>query len=990
MCEDFENLAVLHENCLPARSWFIPLADSAERKSAGKFGKNSSRFYLLSGEGWEFRYVTSPLLIDKQPNPEWKRISIPSCWQTTGCENPFYVNNDFTCPANPPRVPVANPVGIYRRTFEYKTAKNCTGAILTFLGVCSAFHVYINGNKVGYSQGSHNMSEFDVARYLVQGKNELLVYVYKWSDGSYLESQDMFRYNGIFRDVYLTQTPEGSIYDFRWQIKQASDGAYGCKVSIVMRGKQEPVHVRLFYGNDLVVQGVTDGGVFECNVGRPVLWNAEKPELYDLVLTVGEGKGERECVHSRVGFKTIDATGPEFRVNGSPIKIKGINLHESHYKNGWTVSDEDCERDIRLAKSLNVNAVRFAHYPPTPIMLQLCDEYGLYVIDEADLETYGSLNMSNIDYFGQNKEWLPSFLDRMERLWQRDKNHVCVIMWSMGNEAGRGENFDRCYEYLKSMGDNIPVHYETCFRYEGERGYDILSLQYSDFKTIEERMRADDHRPFFLCEYAHCMGAGPGSLKEYWEYVYKYDKFIGGCVWEWCDHAYLQNRDETDPAKYEYTYGGDHGEYAHDKNFCCDGMVYPDRSLSPAAYEIKNAYRPVRCSLVSCDKKGCTLSFFNTNTFTDSGAYKIVLRRKYNGITVKEESLSLAVAPLQKESLRVEFAFDGRERVIEAETYAGEESLGFDSILLEEILPPVSIGTLPKKQNDEAGVTLGEWSFDHYLRTIVQPKIFTETPYNKGYGAFCKNVTGFFPAIWRAPIDNDRPIVQQWYEKLYHEMWLSFYERKEGQGQEGYFFEQSGYLTPPKYEPMFAVSTKYTFGTEGVRIKASLTPLRDGLPPLPRFGMRAQLNEGMRFVRWYGLGRGENYPDFAEGARYGIFESDSEGLHEPYIRPQENGTRCGVRWLEVFDSAGEGLRIEAIGKPFAFSLRPYGTEDLEKAQHRGELKRRPFNELSIDGFVRGLGSAACGMLPQERYVIPQKKGETLTFEFSVKTIRRER
>ena len=948
---------------------------------------------MLSGE-WDFCFLTSFERIGRE-KLRWSKTSVPSCWQTQGYEPPFYVNDDFTCPAIPPRVPNATPVGIYRRVFEYLPPADCTNAILTFLGVCSAFHVFINGKEVGYGSGSHSTNEFNIGPYVRAGENEIEVYVYKWSAGSFLESQDMFRYNGIFRDVYITYLPGCSVYDFHWKTVMAENGAYDCFVDLQFWGGGAECSVALQHSGRKICESRAENGRCTFRVENPVLWNAESPALYDLIIRLWKGGKETECVYERVGFKTVGYAGPQFLVNGVPVKLKGVNMHESHCKNGYTVTDEECERDIRLAKSLNVNTIRFSHYPPNPVMLRLCDEYGVYVVDEADLETYGSANMEDIDYFGKASQWLPAFLDRMEHLWERDKNHACVVMWSMGNEAGRGENFDRCYEYLKSKDENIPVHYETCFRYEGENGYDIVTLQYSDFSTIEKWMKAEDKRPFFLCEYGHCMGAGPGSLKEYWEYVYRYDQFIGGCIWEWCDHAYLQNREETDIRKFEYTYGGDHGEYIHDRNFCCDGMVYPDRSLSPAALEVKNVYRPVRAALAGSDAGGCTLEFFNTNSFTDASAYRIVLRKKRNGSAVEEEEISLSLPPFGKLRRRIPFEDDDFERVVETEVYRGAESCGFDSFVLEERLPQYGGPGTPvvRKMRGGASVRAGGavWKFDEYLCTFTQVRfggkgLFSEKPQNKGYGAFCRNVAGMFPSIWRAPIDNDRPYIEDYQLKLYDEMWLSFYERHFYTENGCSVFEQTGYLTPPKYSAMYAVSTKYAADGCGLKVTAVLTPLQDGLPPLPRFGMRMQLAAGMKHVRWYGLGFSENYPDFREGCRYGIYSADAEELHEPYIRPQENGTRGGVRWLEVTDESGVGLRFTALCAPFSFSLRPYSLEDLEKAEHRGELPRRSFNELSVEGFTRGLGSASCGLRPLEQYLIPQKKGEPIRFEFAVSPV----
>lgn len=994
MINDYENLELLHKNCLAARSWFIPVSSRAELARAGKFAKNSTRRQTLSGE-WAFCLVNSPKLIDRAKEEDFKNTPVPSCWQAQGYGKPFYVNNDFTCPALPPHVPTANPVGIYRRTFDCAPPKGCERTVLTFLGVCSAFHVYINGKEVGYSQGSHQTSEFDVSGYLVDGENSIEVRVYKWSDGSYLESQDMFRYNGIFRDVYLTYLPKVSLFDFRFYTEE-KEGGFDCSVKVKYLGEKTQKTVckaELSESGKVVASGEEKDGEIVFFVQEPKRWNAEKPVLYDLFLQLFEGEEETECIFERVGFKTVDYVGPQFKVNGVPVKFKGVNMHESNPLKGYTLTDEECERDIRLAKSLNINTVRFSHYPPNPVMLRLCDEYGLYVIDEADLESYGSLFMEDIDYFGKAKEWLPAFIDRMEHLFERDKNHVSVVMWSMGNEAGRGENFDRCYEYLKSLDTQIPVQYETCFRYEGEKGYDLISLQYSDFPTIERWMNSDDNRPFYLCEYGHSMGLGPGSLKEYWEYVYRYDQFIGGCIWEWCDHAAYKNVEETDPKKFRYTYGGDHGEYVHDKNFCCDGIVYPDRRLSTSALEVKNAYRPIRAELKETSAKGCEIEFFNTNAFTDADEYRIVLRKKVEGVTLSEEEVPLTLAPYGRKRMYVPFEEVDGERGIETEVFRGGESVGFDSYLLERKIGGFAQEKAPKTEETAEGVyvTAGgvRWFFDSYLRTVTKAEIeggknvFSEEPKNGGYGVFCEDVPGMYATIWRAPTDNDRPYVEDWQKRLYDKMWISFEEEKTYEEDGKLIFEQSGPLNPPKYGENFRLSTKYIFSEEGLCVEASLTQLAEELPPIPRFSFRMQLSDGFDRAKWYGLGPTENYPDYQVGVRYGVYEQDAKSLEEPYIRPQENGSRGEIKRLEVFDGEGEGLCFTAVDAPFAFSLRKYALEDLEKAEHRWELPERAFSELSIDGFTRGVGSASCGMRPLEQYTIPLRKGETIRFGFAV-------
>ncbi len=985
---DFADATILSEGALKPRSVIIPYPN----EESARGGRNQLK-QSLSGI-WKFRYYVSPLFLpDEKGIPgDADDIPVPSCWQVFGYEKPFYVNNDFIFPANPPEVPIATPVGYYARKF---TCADFSGkrVILTFLG-SSAFHVYINGKRIGYAQGTHNMHEFDITDALKVGENVIAVTVYKWSDGSYLESQDMYRYSGIFREVYITYVPEQYIFDFNIKTQKTANG-YELTVKVDYSGSGA-LSVRLDNAQGkAVAQGVLNENCGEFLIENADEWTCETPVLYDLYIILTENGVQTECIRDSIGFKTITYDSV-FRINGKPIKIRGVNYHESNCSNGYVQTMEEFEKDVKLMKRLNINTVRFSHYPSHPYMLELCEREGLYVIDEADLETYGALNMADKDYFGRSKEFTAAFLDRMEHLYERDKNSVAVIMWSLGNESGIGENFDICYDFLTAKNSGIPIQYETCFRFDYDdyyadgkrRGYDIISVMYPSMELLDRMIADSDPRPFYMCEYAHCMGLGPGAMAEYRKKIESCERFIGGCVWEWCDHANIENKEERDVEKYRYLYGGDNGEYVHDGNFCCDGMVLPDRRLSSSAEEVAQIFRPVRFEF-----ENGKLYALNTLSFADTKKFTFVLQINKNGISVRRQNFLLDVAPsAKKEAKGLDFSYecDG-EWSVTIETLSNGERIGRDWFILRKEMPEIDTGK--PAACESCGQTVhvcGKYytaEYDRNYNTIVSLKIgeeevLTDRPENNGYGEYMKNLKGFLPIVWHAPTDNDRPWKEEWFRRLYHRFWISYFDTEENDN----CFSAEGPMGAAKYSSPFKVGVSYAFMSESIKIGVALTAVEDGTLPIPSFGIRTQISKRFGNVCWYGLGERENYPDFNEGCVLGEYSCRAERLEGLYIKPQENGKRCGVRRLRLTDNDGRGFEIVADGKPFAFSLRDVTTENLTVAKHSFDIKRSPFYELIIDGFVRGVGSASCGIPPLEDCELQLKKGETIRFGFFLRPV----
>lgn len=1000
---DFQNTTILTKNALKTRSYFIPAADEKEFFANGNMRECqiASRYMSLSGE-WLFAYYNNLSKVPKNAvsdiNGKWEKIQVPSCWQSLGYEKPFYVNNDFTCPAVPPLVPNDNPVGVYKKIFTLSNAFKSKRIIITFLGVCSSFHVYLNGKEIGYAQGSHNMHEFELTPYLTNGENDLTVLVYKWCDGSYLESQDMFRYNGIFRDVYLTAVEDKSIFDFSFKTTHTSDSNFTCNLTADIVGDAE-ILLKLYNKNrETVYQGKTKDGKVTFNVYDVDLWTAETPDCYTLILELFDGDSVIECVGHTVGFKYIDYSDSVFKLNGKPIKLRGVNHHDTDAENGYAVSLDCLKKDVDLMKQFNVNTVRTSHYPPDPRLLQLCAEKGLYVINEADLESYGSLNMyEQIDYFGNSDDFTAAFIDRVDHLFQRDKNAVSVIMLSLGNEAGTGKNFDVSYEYLKKLTE-LPIQYETCFRgYEfgcGKKvGYDVVSIMYPDFTALENWMQEKDNRPVYMCEFAHAMGVGPGSLKEYMEYIYKNDKLFGGCIWEWQDHAVKHN------GGVEYTYGGDHGEYIHDGNFCCDGLIYPDKTPSRSAYEMKNAYRPVIAELVSYEKNRATVSLFNTLNFISLSGYEICLSLNLNGRGIYKDKIVSSLEPFSKEMVIItlpEIKEKG-EAVLSLEYVKDGKSFGFDDLILSdtyEITKPTGKISLPIESEDEIvfstdGKVL---VFDKNKCTFVSMRkngveYLNQNPLNRGYNEYADATRGFFANIWYAPIDNMLYYKKNWYDNLYNLMFISFYSCENHVYDDRAEIVVKGLFSPPKYSKKFEIEHKYVVYPDlSVEINSKLICCQENLPFLPRFGVQFEMPEEFNEVIWYGNGFGESYPDFNLGVKKGIYKANVNSLTENYVKPQGAASRSKVKWFEIADGNGNRLRIDCKNIDLAFSCQHFITESSEKSRHREDVVHMPTTEVSVDGFMSGIGSNSCGILPLEQYIVQPKKDEILEFSFIIKML----
>lgn len=1003
---NYKDFNVIEENKLNERSYFIPFSSREALEKTDYLSERylSDRVDVLSGE-WDFAYFAKASELNDNFDTEkvnFDKVSVPSTWQRTGYDQIAYINTRYAFKKDPPRIPSDIPVGVYRRYFTVDNAE--MNRIITFLGVAGCLSLYVNGQYIGYSEGSHNSAEFDISDYVHNGENELIAVVFKWCNGTYLECQDMFRENGIFRDVYITSHEESYIYDIFLRPKFVGDGNYSLIASV---DGTFATNVRITL--ELIGDGVErkdelqpNGTVIARNIS-PKEWSAETPNVYQAIVTLEKEDGTTlECIRQIIGFKHIEIDGEVFLFNGRKIKMKGVNHHDTHPINGYVMSMDDLKKDVELMKEYNVNTVRTAHYPPDPVFLTMCDVYGLYVIDEADIETHGFYAIPHSTYnpnrLSNDMKWADHYLDRVKRMFGRDKNHPSIAMWSLGNESGGYKCQDVCYDYLKKFHGEIPVHYEGVNRSE-RWAYDVVSHMYarpdlmrnirdkkSGMKDVFGNRAGDKYvgKPFFQCEYAHAMGVGPGGLDEYMELFYSSDQFMGGCIWEWADHAVY---DEN--AKYKWTYGGDHNEPIHDGNFCVDGLFFPDREPSSGALNMKVAYRPVRAKKADGDK----FIFTNTNSFVSSGyifvKYEILERGEvaYSG----NFSIDIAAGESKEYSIKELSKTQAKHDIYVNFYYIDKESgreIAKESVEISRAKPNESVGAcanvVAKDSTVEAEFDDGKAVFDKKSGAIVS--------YVKdGVEYMDKNAAtkGFVPSITRAFIDNER---------FFRILWdiLGVTSSKVRKVSIKTHKKESKTVIRVKYaidtraifRLMNACVEYYVDNSGKILVDATLRAVNPFVTTIQKFGLSAQLDGRFSNVRYFGRGDEENLSDFNEHALVGIYSTSVDKFARVYIKPQDSGNRGDVRWAEFTDENGDGLRFSASGNLFNLNAHDYTDDSLKKAGHIEDVERENTVFVSIDGFVRGSGSNSCGPLPSKEHLVNVSYKRPLKYSFVIEPIKK--
>lgn len=961
--EHYHSFEVLEVNKLQSRSYFIPFATREQADSVTTLTKRyaSPKVTCLNGV-WDFKFYPDPAQIPQVFDTEkqsFSLIDVPSCWQFRGFAKPFYLNTRYQFPFDPPNIPKEDPVGpvfcwvgsdrgikprwqkprgeynfagIYRRKF---TVTNMASRyILSFLGVASCADVYVNGSFVGYSEGSHNTAEFDITPYITEGSNELLAVVRRWCTGSYLECQDMFRNNGIFRDVLLYEMDLADIWDVDVSTRKTG-GGYIAYVSAELT-EDTDVTVRIS-GNGLYAEKKvkSDGGLArvsfsDLNVEE---WNAEKPALYDLYVQT-----ENTCVKLRVGFKDVRIQGDVFTINGQKVKLRGVNHHDTSPHNGYTLTPEELQRDVLLCKQYNIDTVRTSHYPPDPMLLELCDEYGLYVVDEADLETHGTFSQQlppNYNTITHDAMWEGRYLDRARRLYGRDKCHPSIIMWSLGNEAGGYRNTDAMYAWLKGK-TALPIHYEGAI-HSARVAYDVGSEMYPPVEKValvgrhKRREKQLNDRPYFMCEYAHAMGVGPGAVEEYWKEIYRYDNLMGGCVWEMVDHA-VRHADGS------YTYGGDHGEWAHDGNFCVDGLFYPDRTPSTGAKIIRHTYRPIRVSHMG----GKVFEIFNTTAFTAADAFRICFRFSDGS----EITPALSTKPLQRESLELERMPACSSVTIVVTGQTGEEVSREQILFSQEVVTQVqTLPVLPMGLDIRDGVVM----IHKEGKTLMASNPYT--------------------ILYRAPTDNDVDVMMNCLMDNYtcqRETVLSTLVQKDR-------IEVKTKITCRKQ--IFLCTDTYQACEEGILVTSRLQCTR-GWGTLPRFGKAFRLEERFDAVTYLGR-NGESYCDMKEHTQIETVTCRVRDMTEPNIRPQESGNRCDCGYARLSDGDTD-LTFTAVDKPFELGVKPYTDAALLSMGHRKD-EVRTGTYVTISAFQMGIGTGSCGPSTRKEYMYSGNREYVLRF-----------
>lgn len=1010
--KDWENQFVLQVNREPARAAFVPYRE-----------RMGDRSMTLDGE-WRFRWTPTPdgritdFYRTNFDDSKWVNFPVPANWEVNGYGTPIYVSAGYPFKIDPPRVmgePKAsyttfkerNPVGQYRRSFVLPAGWEAQGqTFLRFEGVMSAFYVWVNGKQVGYSQGSMEPSEFRITDYLQPGENHIALEVYRYSDGSYLEDQDFWRFGGIHRSIGLVHTPDIRIRDFvvrtladknhehfTLQIdpqlsvyRSYSGKGYRIRAEIdtlVLETAAEPIldleHKAAVMNEWFPQRGPRKMGRMTALVKSPKQWTAETPALYDLHLSLVDSTGQVvERIRQRIGFRSIEITrgtveqgGGRMLINGKPIRFRGVNRHEHDPRTARVVSEERMLQDILLMKQANINAVRTSHYPNVSRWYELCDSLGLYVMDEADIEEHGLRGT-----LASNPDWAAAFLDRAIRMAERDKNHPSVVMWSMGNESGYGPNFAAISAWLHDFDPTRPVHYEGAQGVDGQPDpatVDVISRFYTRVKQeylnpgiaegedkeraenarwerlLEIAERTNDDRPVMTSEYAHSMGNALGNFREYWDEIYSHPRMLGGFIWDWVDQGIYKTLPD---GRTMVAYGGDFGDQPNLKAFCFNGVVRSERETTPKYWEVKKVYAPVHFIM---DRQPATNSetfrIINRNHHVGLDAYRCLWQLTENGKTMKQGELPLPVvapgdtASLALPSFKINHNADVR-------------------LTLTVVL---KADALWAKASHE--ITREQFALNDAPMAVVAAVQPTKRKASASLLPVVKN--GSFQAF-RAPTDNDKSFGN----------WLA----KDWKNHR---------LDAPHAVTLNDSVTEYRYASGTVRVTTVTTTYPDGtvdlrqtyqmqgeLPELPRLGSAFAIDGRFNRLSWYGRGPWENYPDRKSSCTIGRWNSNVSEQYTPYPRPQDSGNHEEVTDVILTDAQGRGIRVTALDKPFSFSALPYTVGDLYATTHDCDLRPRQEVILSLDAAVMGLGNSSCGPGVLKKYAINKTKAYTLHVRFS--------
>ena len=1009
---EWENPKIIEHNKEKPHATFM-LFDNAADVKADDYSK-SAWHKSLNGT-WKFVYTDkyANRILDFYrtdfPDKNWADIPVPSNWERKGFGIPIYTNITYPHPRNPPFIGENNPVGTYRKTFTVPEGWAGREVLLHFGSITGYAQVYVNGEKVGMSKVSKSPAEFNITKYLKGGENLLAVQVFRWHDGSYLEDQDFWRLTGIERDVFLYSLPKLSVWDFF--VKADLDNQYTNGILTA------EIDLRRFSGAAGTAASVTADVInpagktvfsqqkqvkissdintvnFSGTIPKVAQWSAEHPNLYDFIITLKDESGNiLGLTGSKIGFRKIEIKNAQFMINGMPILFKGTNRHEHDDVEGHVVSRESMIKDIKLMKQFNINAVRTSHYPNDALWYKLCDQYGLYLVVEANIESHGmGVEKPGLDrskHVAYLPEWVPAHMDRIHRIVETDKNHPSVVIWSMGNECANGPVFYEAYKWIKSRDNTRFIMFEQA---KENSNTDIVAPMYPDIEYMEEYAAAKKNRPFIMCEYSHAMGNSSGNFQKYWDIIMSSKHMQGGFIWDWVDQGM---KTSTPDGRTYWAYGGDLGGYHlyNDENFCANGLVSADRTPHPGLFEVKKVYQNILFKQKDLTKGVITIH--NLFDFTDLSEYSFKWELYRNGEKIKEAPFNVNLAPHQQKDVQIKIPSTKKEGEYYLNVFAYTKKTG-------ELLPEgheiareqfklsgdyfasktVTTGGLKvSKEADLIRFKTGE------IEGVFDTKLAKfNTLSSKGTQAIRQFPEPYF---WRAPTDNDFGNQMQIKSNVWRAAHIDRIIKNVIIDEQN----ASGLPIKVEYElPTIAVpyTVDYLIKNDGsIQVRASIDMSDRNLPELPRFGMRMELQKEFDQLSFYGRGPWENYSDRNTSSFIGIYQDLVKNQNVPYIRPQENGYKTDVRWLRLTNAQGKGIEIEGV-QPICFSALNNPAEDFDpgftkKQQHPTDVKVRDEVYLNIDLKQRGVGGDnSWGKLPHDPYRLLEK---TYSYSYTLKLV----
>ncbi len=1003
---DWENPALVNQNTEAPHASFT-LFDQKEGQVKRNIEK--SPFYKSLNGTWNFLYTEkhsnrpidffNPTINDSK----WNKITVPSNWELQGFGLPIYTNIIYPFPKNPPFVGDDNPVGTYRKNFTVPTDWKYKEVMLHFGSITGCSFVYVNGVKVGMNKASKIAAEYNITPFLQEGNNLLAVQVFRWHDGSYLEDQDFWRLTGIERDVFLYALPLLTLWDFSLKAdldEQYKNGKFNA--DIVLRKfkgnelKEAQVSIDLFDKTGKLVytqkkkfkagKDSMEKISFNGSILKPEKWSAEQPNLYNCVITLQDVSGKIiNTTATKVGFRKVEIKNAQLLVNGKKIMVHGVNRHEHDEKLGHVPTRELMIKDIELMKQFNINAVRSAHYPNDPLWLDLCDEYGLYIVDEANVEIHGMgvLPQNNFDtsiHPAYIPQWAPSIMDRIQRMVERDKNHPSIIIWSLGNECGNGKVFHDAYQWIKQQDNTRPVQFEQA----GEDwNTDIVCPMYPTIKNM--KMYAKDNskmRPYIMCEYSHAMGNSSGNFQEYFDIINAGPHMQGGFIWDWVDQG-IKTKDEN--GKIFWGYGGDFGagHLQNDKNFCANGLVAADRSPHPGIYEVKKVYQDIIFKNV--DWQNGKILVENNFSFNDLSQYQFKWELMKNGQIIQSDTFFVNLQPSTSAEIKLHLnAADGNGEMM-LNVYAVTRSAS-SSIPVSHEVAREQFGGKSNYYFMQSQTATGNLEITKLKNTLKFQSGNINGAFNMKQGKFISyqvndnSLINSFPEpyFWRAPTDNDfgnqMPQTLGFWRNAHNLLQLDTVIVRD-QNKEGVMIE-CNYKMEAVEVPY--IISYHILNSGAVKVSATINFLNKKMPEMPRYGMRLTLDKDLDNLEFYGRGPWENYPDRNTASFVGIYKQKAtEQFVANYIRPQENGYKTDIRWVKFYNRQNRGIKITGM-QPICFSALPYLAEDLDpgvtkKQQHPSDLNEQKFMSVHIDLNQRGVGGDnSWGASPHAPYLLSNK------------------